>query len=181
MHLQRPISLAVAPPAAPLRRAVLVLARRLRPALQGDGLTPAKLSVVGQLYRSGPLGPSQLAAREGVKMASLTRLVAALEGEGWVGRTAHPTDGRRSVLDLTARGRERLIASAQVADAALAEAIARVVDVDELPVLLQACGLLERIGDALTDPAGSSTPADAAPEVAEPPEKTKMTEFEENR
>jgi len=136
-----------------LRRAVLVLARRLRPALQGDGISTAKLSVIGQLYRNGPMTPTELAAREGVKLPSLTRLIAELEADGWLVRKADASDGRRWLLGLTAQGRKRLVAFAQAADAPLAEVLATTVSAEERRVLHQACALLERIGEAMGDPA----------------------------
>lgn len=132
-----------------LRRAVLVLARRLRPALQRDGISAAKLSVIGQLFRAGPMTPTELAAREGVKLPSLTRLVAELESDGWLAREAHASDGRRSLLALTASGRKRLVAGAQAADAPLTGVIATHISAEERRILLQACALLERIGEAL--------------------------------
>jgi len=139
-----------------LRRAVLVLARRLRPALQRDGISTAKLSVIGQLYRNGPMTPTELATREGVKLPSLTRLVAELEGDGWLVRKADASDGRRSLLGLTALVRKRLVASAQEADAPLAEILATTVSADERLVLLQATALLERIGEAMGGQAGNA-------------------------
>jgi len=143
-----------------LRRAVLVLARRLRPSMQGDGISAAKLSVIGQLYRTGSMSPTELAAREGVKLPSLTRLVAELEGDGWVAREPHASDGRRSLLRLTALGRKRLVAAAQAADAPLADAIATAVSADERRILLQACSLLEKIDETL---AGHAENASHAP------------------
>jgi len=132
-----------------LRRAVLVLARRLRPALRSDGISAAKLSVIGQLYREGPMTPTELAAREGVKLPSLTRLVAELEDDGWLAREAHASDGRRWLLGLTALGKKRLVAGAQAADAPLAEIIANSTSAEDRRLLLQACALLERLGEAL--------------------------------
>ena len=132
-----------------LRRVVLVLARRLRPALRRDGISAAKLSVIGQMYRDGPMTPTELAAREGVKLPSLTRLVAELENDGWLAREPHASDGRRWLLALTALGRKRLVAGAQAADAPLAEVLATAVSADERRVLLQACALLEKIAEAL--------------------------------
>jgi DNA-binding MarR family transcriptional regulator len=133
-----------------LRRAVLVLARRLRPALRRDGISAAKLSVIGQLYRGGPMTPTELATREGVKLPSLTRLVAELEDDGWLAREAHASDGRRSLLALTALGKKRLIAGAQAADAPLTEVIATAVSADDRRALLHACALLEKIGEDLS-------------------------------
>jgi DNA-binding MarR family transcriptional regulator len=137
---------------------VLVLARRLRPAMQRDGISAAKLSVIGQIYRAGPMSPTELAAREGVKLPSLTRLVAELENDGWLAREAHESDGRRSLLALTALGRKRLIAGARAADAPLAEVIVTTLGAAERRILLQACALLENVGEALADRAGNAAP-----------------------
>jgi DNA-binding MarR family transcriptional regulator len=144
-----------------LRRAVLVLARRLRPALRGDDISAAKLSVIGQLYRGGPMTPTELAAREGVKLPSLTRLVAELEYDGWLARKAHASDGRRTLLGLTALGRKRLVSAARASDAPLADAIATTIGADERRVLLQACALLERIGEAMNGYVGKPLQAHA--------------------
>jgi DNA-binding MarR family transcriptional regulator len=144
--------------AVQLRRAVLVLARRLRPSLQGDGISAAKLSVIGQLYRAGPMTPTELSTREGVKLPSLTRLVAELQADGWIDRKAHASDGRRSLLGLTALGRKRLVVAAQASDAPLADAIANTVNAEERRVLIRACALLERIGEALGGHAENALP-----------------------
>jgi DNA-binding MarR family transcriptional regulator len=151
-----------------LRRTVLVLARRLRPSLQRDGISTAKLSVIGQLYRVGPMTPTELATREGVKLPSLTRLVAELEDDGWVVRTAHASDGRRSLLGLTALGKKRLVASAQAADAPLADVIATTISADDRRVLLQACALLETIGESLGGRAENALPVVASRAQAKP-------------
>ena len=144
-----------------LRRAVLVLARRLRPDAQRDGLSTAKLSVVGQLYRAGAMTPTDLATREGVKLPTLTRLLAELESDGWLAREAHASDGRRTLLRLTASGRKRLIASAQAKDAPLGNVLATALDDDDRRALLQACALLERIGEALADRSQDALPVAA--------------------
>jgi DNA-binding MarR family transcriptional regulator len=135
--------------AVSLRRSVLVLARRLRPALQRDGISAAKLSVIGQLFRAGPMTPTELARLEGVKLPSLTRLVAELEDEGWLARAADASDGRRSLLSLTALGKKRLISAAQAADAPLAEVIASTLNAEDRSALMQASALLEKIASAL--------------------------------
>ena len=131
-----------------LRRAVQLLARRLRPPLQ-DGISAAKLSVIGQIYRDGAMSPTELARRERVKLATLTRLLAELVADGWLVREIDSADGRRSLLRLTVSGRKRLIAAAQASDAPLAEAITNTINVEERDLLLKACALLERIGDTL--------------------------------
>jgi DNA-binding MarR family transcriptional regulator len=133
--------------AARLRSAVSQLARQLRGATP-DGPSVAQLSVLGQLHRQGPITPTVLAALERVKLQSLTRLLTALEAEGWIGRTAHPSDGRQSLLSLTPEGRQRLQALMQAREAALAAAIATL-DADRQALLLQACGLIDGLAAAL--------------------------------
>ncbi|MEO8636412.1 MAG: MarR family transcriptional regulator [Gemmatimonadales bacterium] len=134
-----------------LRGVVTLLARRLRPVLQQDGIGSATLSVVGQLYRGGPMTPTALAAREGVKLASLTRLLAELEGDRWISRRAYPEDGRQSILDLTELGKRRLMRSVNAANVQLAHALTEAVSNDEWEVLIQACAILERVNDVLSE------------------------------
>ena len=61
-----------------LRTATMQLARQLRSTMQRDGLSQAMLSAMGQLYRGGAMTPTELARLEGVKLQSLTRLLAEL-------------------------------------------------------------------------------------------------------
>lgn len=132
-----------------VRRAVSTLSRRLRPLLQHDRISMAKLSVIGQLYRNGPTTPTDLAAAEGVKLQSLTRLLSELVAEGWLAREAHESDGRQSVLRLTAAGARRLTTAARSGDTTLAGVLQATLSESERALLLQACPLLERLGEAL--------------------------------
>ncbi len=131
--------------AARLRVAVSFLGRRLRPNGHRTGLSAAKLSVLGQLYRFGPGTPSEVAAREGVKLQTLTRLLAELEAEGWLLREPHATDGRQSVLSLTRPGLKRLADEVHEREAALASVIDAALSADERAQLLAACALLDRL------------------------------------
>jgi DNA-binding MarR family transcriptional regulator len=54
--------------------------------LRRDGISVAKLSVIAHIKRVGSVTPSALAAHEGVKIQSLTRLLAELEADGWLMR-----------------------------------------------------------------------------------------------
>lgn len=136
--------------ASRLRASVSQLSRQLRSGSAGpDGPSVAKLSVLGQLHRHGPCTPTALAGLERVKLQSLTRLLAELEAEGWIGRTPHPSDGRQWLLSLTAEGVRRLKALMRRREAALAEAIGATLDVGQRALLLQACGLIDGIAAAL--------------------------------
>ena len=146
--------------ASRLRTSVSLLSRRLRNgSASPDGPSMAKLSVLGVLYRQGPCTPTALAAQERVRLQSLTRLLAELEAEGWVGRAPHVTDGRQSVLSLTADGTRRLKAIMRSRETALADVIATRLDAEQRALLVQACGLIDDIAAALA----SDEPASAPP------------------
>ncbi len=139
--------------AARLRGAASLLSRRMRPNPLQGGIGAAKLSVVGQLYRVGPMTPTDIAQREGVKLQSLTRLLAELESEGWIARKADPADGRRSLLSLTAFGTRRLALAVRGGEQALAEVVAERLTAEERALLVQACGLIDRLVEGLDESA----------------------------
>ncbi len=132
-----------------LRTTVSHLHRQLRAALPASGISVAKLSVLGQLHHGGALTPTELARREGVRLQSLTRLLAELEAEGWLARAAHDTDGRQSVLSLTRSGLQQLTRHVHRREASLARAIDRALSADEQTQLLQACALIDRVAAGL--------------------------------
>lgn len=136
--------------ASRLRTSVAQLARQLRSgSATPDGPSIAKLSVLGQLHRHGPSTPTALAALERVKPQSLTRLLAELETEGWIGRAPHPSDGRQWLLSLTPEGVSRLKALMKSREAALAEVIGTTLDADRQALLMEACRLIDGIAAAL--------------------------------
>lgn len=132
-----------------LRMAISQLGRRLRAGNATEGLGMAKLSVLGHLYRLGSATPSELATHEGVKLQSLTRLLADLEAERLVSRKPHPEDGRQTLLSLTRQGAEKLGASVRSAEASLAQAIEASLGPREQAALLQACALLDKVAEQL--------------------------------
>jgi DNA-binding MarR family transcriptional regulator len=104
------------------------LGRRLRAIDARTGLTPAELSALGTAVRVGPIRPSELARREGINPATLSRLLARLVDEGALCREDDPADGRGALVCVTARGR-RLHQQLRVAHArALCEHVARLSD-----------------------------------------------------
>lgn len=130
-----------------LRRAVSRLARQLRPNLRRDGIGMAKLSVIAHIRRVGSVTPTEVAAHEGVKIQSLTRLLADLEADGWLSRVPDEADGRQSKLSLTRIGQQRLRDAAQEKDIRLAKVIEDTLSVEERCVLLKACVLMEGLSD----------------------------------
>lgn len=93
--------------AAHLRLVITRTARRLRTEA-GAGLGPSSGAALATVERHGPLSPSELADREGIRRPSATRLVAKLEEEGLVAREADPADGRSFRVSLTPAGAEHI-------------------------------------------------------------------------
>jgi DNA-binding MarR family transcriptional regulator len=71
------------------------------------GVTPSEWTALSQAG-GGAVTPVALAARMGIDRAAVTRIVDQLERKKLVRRTPHPTDGRSTVLVLTAGGRSLL-------------------------------------------------------------------------
>jgi DNA-binding MarR family transcriptional regulator len=93
--------------AARLRLAITRTARRLRQEAAGE-LTPTSAATLATVERHGPLTPSEVAEIERIRRPSATRSLRSLEDAGLVRRTSDPSDGRSSLVSVTAAGRERL-------------------------------------------------------------------------
>lgn len=137
--------------ATQVRRAVSHLHRKLRPTLQQAGISMAKLSVVSQLLRAGRITPTELAAREGVKIQTLTRLLSELEVDGWLRRVPDESDGRQFLLSITPLGKKRLAEAGRSSDASLAKVIQATLRAADIDLLVRACILLERLDESLGD------------------------------
>jgi DNA-binding MarR family transcriptional regulator len=98
----------VADAAASLRLSATRLARRLRQEA-GPGFSPSQLSALAMIAHHGPLTLGALAEREGVAPPSITKVVAKLEADGLVARSADAADRRFSHVCTTDAG-EALLA-----------------------------------------------------------------------
>jgi DNA-binding MarR family transcriptional regulator len=75
------------------------------------GITERMLGILFKLYvhrARGPISFDQLAAREKMPPATLTVALDVLEGNGYIRRKPHATDGRRKVVSISVRGRRFL-------------------------------------------------------------------------
>jgi homoprotocatechuate degradation regulator HpaR len=79
---------------------------RFRPVLRQHGLTEQQWRVVRALADSDQIDASELARRSFLLAPSLTRILQFLERQKLVKRTPDRSDQRRSVLTLTAKGRQ---------------------------------------------------------------------------
>ncbi|MPZ74146.1 MAG: MarR family transcriptional regulator [Nitriliruptorales bacterium] len=110
-----------------LRLTIARLARRLRQAAD-SGTTPSQLSALATLDRLGPLSLGDLAAAERVGPSTLTRIVAALEEQGLLERTADSSDRRVSVVRVTSAGARLLTAARDRGTELLARRVAALDD-----------------------------------------------------
>jgi DNA-binding MarR family transcriptional regulator len=129
--------------AAHLRLAVARTNRRLRQEA-GSGLSPTLTAALATIERHGPLTPSELAGREGVQRPTATKLIARLETDGLVLRTADPGDGRSFLISASAAGRALLKESRSRKDAFLARRL-RALPAEDRATLERAADLLDRL------------------------------------
>ena len=129
--------------AAQLRLAVARTSRRLRQEADA-GLSATLLAGLATVERHGPLTPSELAARERIKRPTATRLIARLEADGLVTRTADPADGRSSLIAIGDGGRVLLHEARTRKDAYLARRL-RALPAEDRATLARAAVLLERL------------------------------------
>ncbi len=126
-----------------LRLGITRLARKLR--REGDtGVTPTLLAALSTIDRHGPMTPGSLAAHEQVEKPTITRLLAALEQRGLVGRAPDPLDGRIAWIQVTPDGRKLLQRTRRRKDEYLAKRIKHLSD-EERNTLERAAELLERL------------------------------------
>ncbi|MGO9489168.1 MAG: MarR family winged helix-turn-helix transcriptional regulator [Solirubrobacteraceae bacterium] len=131
--------------ASELRVVLGQLVRRLRsehrfPLAQG--------MVLGRLDREGTASIGALAVAERVRPQSMAQTVTDLESAGLIVRRADPADGRRTLIELTDRGRETLAEDRRDREGWLARAIAEDLTGAERRTLARAAELLGRLAKA---------------------------------
>jgi DNA-binding MarR family transcriptional regulator len=110
-----------------------------------DHIPLGQVAVLGALDRDGAMTTSDLAADQGVRPQSMARVVGLLTEQGLVGRRAHPTDGRKALVELTPEGRAALEAERGRRAGWLAQAIEDELTAEEQAVLARSAALLERL------------------------------------
>ena len=90
-----------------IMRTQQILLARIEGALKPFGLTFARYEMLALLSfaRSGALPMNKASALLQVHPTSVTNAVDRLERAGLVARSPHPTDGRTTLIELTAEGR----------------------------------------------------------------------------
>ena len=119
-------------------RAVLSLGRRLR-AERPQGSAPlSAIAILSALNRLGPAPAARLAAEERLQPQSLTRIILALERQGWIARARSGADRREITIALTKRGAGLLADDMRARRLWLERAMAAVLDDRERAALLTA-------------------------------------------
>ena len=129
--------------AARLRLAVNRMARRLRQEANTQ-LGPASIAALATIERSGPLTPSEVARIEGIQRPTATRILSRLTEAGLVSRTTDPSDGRSSIVQVTADGRKTLNRLRKRKTAYLARTMRALPD-DDVATLTLAAEILEQV------------------------------------
>src|SRR5258708_23856909 len=96
-----------------LHSAAIHLLRRVRKQDAATGEGPARLSALSVLVFGGDKTLGELAAAEGVKAPTMSRIVAGLAKSGLIGITADVQDGRRMHIRASAKGKRLLIKGRQ--------------------------------------------------------------------
>jgi len=137
------------PLAVRLAVAIKRLHGRLREAAWACGveLPIAQVAVIKRLRNDGPSTASALAAAEHVTHQAMTQTLAALKRAGLVRSAKDPSDGRKSVISVTAAGNKLFESAIASRDAWLARSIESVVSPRECAALEKSIVLLERLGD----------------------------------
>jgi DNA-binding MarR family transcriptional regulator len=104
-------------------------------------------AVLGRLDREGTKSIGDLAVAERVRPQSMTQTISDLEADGLIARRPDPADGRRTLVELTAQGRQTLEDDRRQREGWLARAIAEDLSAQERKVLDQAVSLLRRLAE----------------------------------
>jgi DNA-binding MarR family transcriptional regulator len=122
-------------------------------------LGPGALGVLHTLAAEGPLRAGDLAAREGVRPPTMTRILTVLEDGGYVVRTEDPTDRRASLVVITQAGSELLRGTRNARASRLAQLLATL-DPAQRAKLAEALPVLEAIagGESSVDSDAGSSP-----------------------
>lgn len=134
--------------ASELRLSVMRLRRRLALEQHPDNqLSLGAMAVLALLFRTDPQTVGELARFERVQPPSMTRTVNCLADGGFVFRTDHPTDGRQTLISLSDRGRDTLLADRRSRDAWLHHRLAEMSGAD-LDVLERVVPLLDQLANS---------------------------------
>ncbi|MDR3526142.1 MAG: MarR family transcriptional regulator [Rhizomicrobium sp.] len=90
-----------------LHRAQSRLREGVVAAIEGSGLHPGQLAILGVLSDKGPLSQRALAEASQIEKSSLVLFLDTLERDGWLYRDDDPEDRRAHLVKLTPKGKTK--------------------------------------------------------------------------
>jgi DNA-binding MarR family transcriptional regulator len=114
-----------------LHSAAIRLLRMVRREDGMTGISPPRLSALSVLVFGGTVSLAELAAAEGVKAPTMSRIVEGLVKDGLATREADPANRRKVRISATEEGRRRLEAGRQRRVRALRERLRRLADSEQ--------------------------------------------------
>jgi DNA-binding MarR family transcriptional regulator len=124
----------------------VVLGRLMRRLRREHRFPLTQAGVLGYLDRDGPRSIGELAAIESVRPQSMSQTICELEGVGLIERRPDASDGRRTQIAITTRGRAALDADRSAREGWLAKEIGAFTPEDQ-ETLREAVRLLNRLVD----------------------------------
>jgi DNA-binding MarR family transcriptional regulator len=79
-------------------------------AIEGSGLHPGHLGVLGALTDAGPMNQRRLSDITSIDKSSIVLFLDDLEQGGWVRRVRDPDDRRAHIVEVTTQGAKRFAA-----------------------------------------------------------------------
>jgi DNA-binding MarR family transcriptional regulator len=86
------------------------LGEEIRAAIEGSGLHPGHLGVLGALTDAGPMNQRRLCELTLIDKSSMVLFLDALEDGGWIRRVRDPNDRRAHIVEMTKAGAARFAA-----------------------------------------------------------------------
>jgi DNA-binding MarR family transcriptional regulator len=124
----------------------VVLGRLIRRLRSEHRFPLTQAAVLGYLDRDGPRSIGELAATESVRPQSMSQTVGELESDGLIERRPDQSDGRRTQIAITRRGRAALAVDRAAREGWLGKEIAKFT-AEEQQILREAVALLNRVAD----------------------------------
>lgn len=134
-----------------------LFARIVDDQLRELGLRFAQVPVLAALQDENPRSQKELARIAEIEQASMAQILSRMERDGLIQRERDPSDGRSSLVSLTATARERLPSARQALQRASREAVAGfdAADVRTLTRLLER--VIANLDQAPTSTGGASS------------------------
>jgi len=128
-----------------LRGPLLRVSRKLRQEAQKAGLSVQDALILGYVRKHPGAGVSELADADQISRPTMSAHVKRLEAAGWLTRSGHADDGRRSGLAVTAAGGRKLDAIQRLRNDWLSARLALLTDAERARLAEAAAPLLRLV------------------------------------